>query len=197
MNLKTCYRKIDVSCEASVNCQHMSQNAMPATEFARCHHFTQPWQCDSQKTRNVESAAPATRNDDGGRQSVAPATKTGTLLLETWQKYCACHTKRLSTRDATRLNVTKYHACHAKRGYATCETSKVTTVAKLAIGTAIRASHGRPRTVANGCKMLRNVERTHPQPPDPQSETGTLATHSGKNACDKPLLVESSTGSMY
>ena len=25
-----------------------------------------------------------------------------------------------------------------------------------------------------------NVERTHPQPPDPQSETGTLATHSGK-----------------
>ena len=26
----------------------------------------------------------------------------------------------------------------------------------------------------------RIVERTHPQPPDPQSETGTLATHSGK-----------------
>ena len=46
------------------------------------------------------------------------------------------------------------------------------------------------RTVANGCERLRtvadgrgrkrNVERTHPQPPDPQSETGTLATHSGK-----------------
>ena len=27
----------------------------------------------------------------------------------------------------------------------------------------------------------RIVERTHPQPPDPQSETGTLATHSGKS----------------
>ena len=29
--------------------QHASQNAMPATEFARCRHLTQPWQCDSQK----------------------------------------------------------------------------------------------------------------------------------------------------
>ena len=35
------------------------------------------------------------------------------------------------------------------------------------------------RTVANGCERFGNVERTHPQPPDPQSETGTLATHSG------------------
>ena len=38
----------------------------------------------------------------------------------------------------------------------------------------------RLRTVANGCDHKHNVERTHPQPPDPQSETGTLATHSGK-----------------
>ena len=34
--------------------------------------------------------------------------------------------------------------------------------------------------VADGCGRLRNVQRTHPQPPDPQSETGTLVTHSGK-----------------
>ena len=59
---------------------------------------------------------------------------------------------------------------------------KVTTLAKLAIGTAIRPSRDRPWTVAKGadgrdCK--RNVERAHPQPPDPQSEPGTLATHSG------------------
>ena len=39
---------------------------------------------------------------------------------------------------------------------------------------------GRLRTVADGCEHKRNVERTHPQPPDPQSETGTLATHSRK-----------------
>ena len=57
---------------------------------------------------------------------------------------------------------------------------KETPFAKLAIGTAIRPSRGRLRTVANGRNCKRNVERTDPQPPDPQSETGTLATHSGK-----------------
>ena len=56
---------------------------------------------------------------------------------------------------------------------------KMTPPAELTIGTAIRGSHERLRTVANGCGRERNVERTHPQPPDPQSETGTLATHSG------------------
>ena len=38
------------------------------------------------------------------------------------------------------------------------------------------------RTVANGCDHKRNAERTYPHPPDPQSEMGTLATHSGKRA---------------
>ena len=66
---------------------------------------------------------------------------------------------------------------------------KVTAVAKLAIGTAIRPSRERLRTAANGCERLRtvadgcdrkrNVERTRPQTPNPQSETGTLAEHSG------------------
>ena len=59
---------------------------------------------------------------------------------------------------------------------------KMTTSAELTIGTAIRGSRERLRTVANGCGHKRDVERTHPQPPDPQSETGTLATHSGKKS---------------
>ena len=42
--------KIDVSCEASINFQHMSQNATPATESAPWRHLTQPCQCDLQKT---------------------------------------------------------------------------------------------------------------------------------------------------
>ena len=50
--------------------------------------------------------------------------------------------------------------------------SKVTPFAKLTIGTAIRG--------LRGCERWGDVERTHPPPPDPQSETGTLATHSGK-----------------
>ena len=49
---------------------------------------------------------------------------------------------------------------------------------------------GRLRTVANGCGQLGNVERTHPQPPDPQSETGTLATHSGKSNIDGMALSD-------
>ena len=62
------------------------------------------------------------------------------------------------------------------------ETSKNDPSAELTIGTAITVADGcgRLRTVADGCERKRNVERTHPQPPDPQSETGTLATHSGK-----------------
>ena len=62
---------------------------------------------------------------------------------------------------------------------------KITTSAELPIGTAIWFSRGRLRTVANGCVRERNVERTHPQPPDPQSEAGTLATHSGKTTFAK------------
>ena len=82
-----------------------------------------------------------------------------------------------STRCKTRLNVTKCHACHAKRSNDTSETSKNDHLCR----TSHRHGHTvLTRTVANGCGRGRNVERTHPQPPDPQSETGTLATHSGK-----------------
>ena len=133
------------------------------------------------KTRLLQSAVPATHNEDGQVQSAAPATKTKTHLLKTSQKYCTCQAKPVSTSYETRLNLTKCHACHAKRSNATQET----------IGTAIRPSRERLRTVADGCERLRtvangcgrkrNVQRTHSPPPDPQSETGTLATHSGKN----------------
>ena len=62
------------------------------------------------------------------------------------------------------------------------EPSKVTAFAELNTGTAMRPSreHLRTvlRTVADGCGRLRSVWRT--QPPNPQNETGTLATHSGK-----------------
>ena len=63
---------------------------------------------------------------------------------------------------------------------------KRTTSLKLPIGTAIRGSRGRLRTVANGCGRLRTVATTNATSseqtlnPDLQSEMGTLATHSGK-----------------
>ena len=49
---------------------------------------------------------------------------------------------------------------------------KLTPCAELTIDTAIRPSRERLRTVARGCTRLDHVQRTHPQPPDPQSETG-------------------------
>ena len=97
------------------------------------------------------------------RKSIAPATQSDFRHV----------TKH---RYKTRLNVTKCHACHAKRSNETLETSKNDPSCR----TYHRHGHtGIARTVADGCDRERNVEQTNPQPPDPQSETGTLATHSG------------------
>ena len=80
------------------NFHHMSQNATPATEFARCHHFAQPWHCDSQKkqaTQHVWTATPATQNDNGVLQSAVPAPKNAPHLLKTTRKYCAMPRKTI------------------------------------------------------------------------------------------------------
>ena len=69
----------------------------------------------------------------------------------------------------------KCHTCHGKRGYATFETSKSDHCCSPH-RQAIATSCEQLRTVANG----RDIARTRPQPPNPQSETGTFATHSGK-----------------
>ena len=147
-------------------------------------------QCESQKTRN------ATRLKRGACHAKWRWTRP---------KCCACHENcnssceniakvlRLShkttfnTLKKTRLNVTKYHACQAKRRNATFDTSKNDPFCRtyhrhghMALTRTVANGCGRLRTVADGCERLGNVERTHPQPPDPQSETGTLATHSGK-----------------
>ena len=55
---------------------------------------------------------------------------------------------------------------------------KMTTSTELPIGTAIRESRGRLRT-----RTQRPANTL--QPPDPQSETGTLSTHSGKNPWER------------
>ena len=145
-------------------------------------------------TRHVSSAVPAvpaTQNDDGGHQSSAPVNATH--LLKTTQKNCTCHT--LSTRYKTCWNVTKSHAAHAKRSYkyATIETSKSNhscrTGQRHGQTRTVANSCRRLRTVANGCERLRHVYRIHPQHPDPQSDTGTLATHTGTRYFAKPRIA--------
>ena len=154
-----------------------------ATEFAPCRHLTQPWQCDSQKTRNTTRlkwcACHAKWRWRSSKVLRLPR-KLQLILLKTTQKYCACHAKRLSTRYQNRSGMSR-SATPATRNEATrrFKPPKITPFAELTIGTPIRGSRRRLRTVADGCERLRNVERTHPQPPGPQSETGTLATHSG------------------
>ena len=95
--------------------------------------------------------------------------KTATHLRKTSQKYCACHTKRLSTRYRTRLNVTKCHACHAERSNETLETSKNDPSCRT------YHRHGHTvltRTVANGCERLRTETQRRantpstPRPPE-------------------------------
>ena len=176
MNLKIGYLKIDVSCEAFVNFQHISQNATPATEFAPCHHWTQPWQCDLQKPRNT---------------SPLKCCACHTKWRWTRPKCCACHENcnTSSTNDPKVLNLPHKTTFNKLWNMSEChkvprlpretnqrdavETSKSDPFAEL-------VTCERLRTVADGCERLCNVEGTHPQPPDPQSETGTLATHSEK-----------------
>ena len=72
-----------------------------------------------------------------------------------------CHAKPLSTRDATRLNVTKCHACHAKQSNATPDTSKSDPCCR----TYHRHGHitALTRTLVDGCEPLRAIKRTQPQ----------------------------------
>ena len=76
--------------------------------------------------------------------------------------------------------------CHEVPRLRLCDTGKLQKrpFAELTIGTSIWSSRGRLRTVADGCERLRAVGQrlaNTAQPPDPQSETGTLATHSGSS----------------
>ena len=91
--------EIDVLCDASVDFHHMSQNATPATEFAPCHHFAQPWQCDSQKNTQHDTSEvlrlPRKMTSEVSKLLCLPRKLH---LLKTLRKYCACHTKPLLTR---------------------------------------------------------------------------------------------------
>ena len=179
MNLKIYYLKINVSCEASVKFHHISQNATPATEFASCRHLTQPWQRDSQKTRNTTHL-----------KCCACHAKSR------WRspKCCACHEKcnASSENDAkvlrlphktildTLWNLLECHIvtpCHAKGSYATLENSKSDTFCRT------RHRHGHT-----------GLARTVPTPRPPESETGTLATYSGaKRPTESPCKSSPST----
>ena len=115
--------------------------------------LTKPFAKDTQHDTSKVLLLPR-KKDMGGRQSAAPAMKNSTHLLKTWHNYCAYHAKPLLTRHETCWNVTKCHACHAKRSYAKLENWKSDTFFRT------YQRHGHmvlTRTVANGCERLRMV----------------------------------------
>ena len=104
--------------------------------------------------------------------------------------------KRLSTHYETCWNVTKYHACHVKLGYATFEISKSDHFCRT------RHRHGHSDLIVNGCQRLltvadgcrrlptvadacdrrSGVERTRLHPQTPKVRREPFATHSGTKA---------------
>ena len=141
--------------------------AAPVTVFARCHNFTQPWQCDSPKTPNTTRLKCCVRHAKWRWRS---------------PKCCACHKKMQrvfwkryksiapATHKTTFRHVTKHvwmsRSATPKRGYAAFESSKSDHFYRTHHRHGIWPSHGRPRT---GCgtvaQRLANTAST-PRPPE-------------------------------
>ena len=132
----------------------LSRCPRPATRFARCHDPDSTIRT-KRATPHVQSATPATQNDDGGLQSAAPAKKNATPLLITSQMYCACHTERLVSPHETCCDVTKCQSATpaTRNKVAQHLTSKVTIFA----GDSPEARPDLIRMAANGCGRLRTV----------------------------------------
>ena len=166
----------EVLCDAaSIHSHRISQNVMFATEFALCHHFPRPCQCDSQKTRNTThlKCCVLPRKIAMEFSKVLRLARKMHLIFWKRRKGIAPTTENDFRRIfETCWYVTKCHACHVKQGYVTrrLQLPQVTTFGKLAIGTAIATSLP---TVADGCGRRSDVERTRPHP-QPQSKTRTL-----------------------
>ena len=117
----------------------------------------------ARSTTRLKCAAPATQDDDGHVQSPAPATKTATHLVKTSQKYYTCHTKN-DFRHVTKHVWMSRSATPATRIEATrrLKPPKMPPTAELTIGTAIRGSCERLRTVG---QRRANTPST-PRPPE-------------------------------
>ena len=170
MNLQICYLQNRCFVRGFRQFSSHLTKCTPATEFAPCRHLTQPWLTmrfakNTQHDTSKVLCLPRKKTMDTSKVLGLPQ-KLQRIFWKTSQKYCACHAchaekklqrifwKRLSTRYKTRLNVAKCHACHAKRSDATCAT----------IGTALRGSCGRLRTVADGWATL-SEHTLNPQTP--------------------------------
>ena len=153
MNLQIRCLKIDVSCEASANLISHLTKCYACHGFAPCRHLIQPWQCDSQKTRNTTSI------NCCACYAKWPWTPPKCRLHLPRKLQRIFWKRRKSTMPATQNNFprvtkdvwTSRSATPAMRNEATrhVQPPKVTSFAELTIGTAIRGLHGWLRTVGN------------------------------------------------
>ena len=195
----TCWSiKTSISCETSSNFDTLQLINVFRINFPSTAHRTKRHACHGICTLSPLHAALTMRFSQIETQDTSKVLRLprkitmmvpkvlrlpGKMQLIYWKR---C--KSIATATQKRLShVTKHvwtsrSATPATRNEATrrLKPPNMTPFAELNIGTAIQASRGRPRTVADGCGRKCNVERSHPQPPDPESETGTLATHSEK-----------------
>ena len=101
----------------------LSRCPTPATQFARCHHLMQPWQCNSQKTRNMthlESKVlrlPRRMNMDTSKFCMPRKMKV--IFWKPCESIAPVTKNDFRHHLQTRQNVKMRHACHAKRHW-TC-----------------------------------------------------------------------------
>ena len=130
----------------------MWENATPATEFAPCHHLTQPCQCDLQKNTQKDTSKVL-------RLPRKMTMDTSKVLRLPWKLQHIFWKRHKSIVPATQNDFQhvaqhvwmSWSATPATRNEATrsLKPTRSTQSAKLTIGTAIRQSRERLRTVAN------------------------------------------------
>ena len=149
-NLKICISKTMFRAKLPPIFILSHKNSTPTTEVARCHYFTQPWQCDSQNTqRDTSKVLHLPRKMTMEVSKVLRLPRKLQLIVPNNAKVLRVPTtKRLLARHETCWNVTKCHPCHAKQSYAT-------------LGVNATSSELSEHTL------------NMPQPPDPQSEMAT------------------------
>ena len=152
-----------------------SQSPTPASQFAHCHDLTQPWQCDSQKTRNTTRLKskvlrlPRKMNTDMSKVLRLPRK----MKVAFWKPRKSIAPVK---NDFRRFIITKCYACHTKRRYATFQTFNSDKFCNNCY------RHGHSVLIANPCEGLWTLadgcERTSRAntslPRTPQSITRTL-----------------------
>ena len=143
-------------------CEDQKMRRWEDVKIRRCEDKKMMWRCEDVKMRRCEDEKLWRWEDEIQTPAIGRTLRSDALGKNVWMSRNA---KPATRNEATRC----------------LKHPKMTPSAELTIGhghTALTRTLAdgceRLRTVANGCERKRNVERTHPQSLDPQSETEPL-----------------------